>query len=55
VAKKYLTPIAPPSLASDPASGVTGAIYYNTTANVLKWNSSIRYSSRLSFTRFNLF
>lgn len=37
MAKKYLTPIAPPSLASDPASGVNGAIYYNTTANVLKF------------------
>jgi hypothetical protein len=37
VAKKFLTPVTPPSLASDPASGVAGAIYYNTTSNVLKF------------------
>lgn len=37
MAKKFLTPVTPPSLASDPASGVTGAIYYNTTANALKF------------------
>ena len=44
MAKKYLTPIAPPSLASDPASGVNGAIYYNTTSNVLKfYNGTIWY------------
>jgi hypothetical protein len=37
VAKKFLTPVTPPSLASDPVSGVAGAIYYNTTSNVLKF------------------
>ena len=37
MAKKFLTPVAPPSLASDPASGVAGAIYFNTTLNVLKF------------------
>lgn len=37
MAKKFLTPVTPPSLASDPASGVSGAIYYNTTSNVLKF------------------
>jgi hypothetical protein len=45
VAKKYLTPIAPPSLASDPASGVTGAIYYNTTANVLKFYNGTTWTA----------
>ena len=37
MAKKYLTPIAPPALASDPSGGITGAIYFNTTLNVLKF------------------
>jgi hypothetical protein len=37
VAKKFLTPIAPPQLSSDPESGVNGAFYYNTTSNVLKF------------------
>ena len=37
MAKKFLTPVAPPSLASDPASGVAGAIYFNTTSNALKF------------------
>jgi hypothetical protein len=45
VAKKYLTPIAPPSLASDPASGVNGAIYYNTTANVLKFYNGTTWTA----------
>lgn len=37
MARKFLTPVTPPTLASDPASGVAGAIYYNTTSNVLKF------------------
>lgn len=37
MAKKFLTPITPPNLPSDPASGVVGAIYYNTNSNVLKY------------------
>jgi hypothetical protein len=37
MARKFLTPITPPSLSSDPGSGVTGAIYFNTTSNVLKY------------------
>lgn len=45
MAKKYLTPIAPPSLASDPASGVNGAIYYNTTANVLKFYNGTAWTA----------
>jgi len=45
VAKKFLTPVTPPSLASDPASGVAGAIYYNTTANVLKFYNGTTWSA----------
>ena len=37
MAKKFLTPVTPPSLATDPASGVAGAIYFNTASNVLKF------------------
>lgn len=37
MAKKFLTPIVPPQLASDPASGVNGAFYYNTVSNTLKF------------------
>lgn len=37
MAKKFLTPIAPPQLASDPVSGVNGAIYYNTVSQSLKF------------------
>ena len=37
MAKKFLTPVTPPTLASDPATGITGAIYYNTASNVLKY------------------
>ena len=37
MAKKFLTPVTPPNLASDPDNGVAGAIYYNTASNVLKF------------------
>ena len=37
MARKFLTPITPPSLSSDPLTGTTGAIYFNTTSNVLKF------------------
>ena len=37
MAKKFQTPIAPPSLSSDPAAGVMGSIYYNTEINALKY------------------
>jgi hypothetical protein len=37
VAKKFLTPIVPPQLSSDPASAVNGAFYYNTVSNSLKF------------------
>lgn len=45
MAKKFLTPVTPPSLASDPASGVAGAIYYNTTSNVLKFYNGTAWSA----------
>lgn len=45
MAKKFLTPVTPPSLASDPASGVSGAIYYNTTSNVLKFYNGTTWSA----------
>lgn len=45
MAKKFLTPVTPPSLASDPASGVSGAIYYNTTSNVLKFYNGTSWSA----------
>jgi hypothetical protein len=37
MARKFLTPLAPPSLPEDPESGTSGAIYYNTEFNVLKF------------------
>jgi hypothetical protein len=45
VARKFLTPVTPPSLASDPASGVAGAIYYNTTSNVLKFYNGTEWTA----------
>jgi hypothetical protein len=36
VAKKFLTPITPPALSSDPSGGTAGSIYYNTVAGALK-------------------
>jgi hypothetical protein len=36
MSKRFLTPVAPPALGSDPANGVSGAIYYNTVLNKLK-------------------
>lgn len=37
MAKLFKTPIAPPSLTSDPSDPVEGAIYFNTSSNVLKF------------------
>jgi hypothetical protein len=37
MSKKFLTPIAPPALSSDPAAGVVGALYYNTALNALRY------------------
>lgn len=45
MARKFLTPVTPPSLASDPASGVAGAIYYNTTSNVLKFYNGTAWTA----------
>ena len=36
MAKKFLTPIGIVNLASDPASGSEGQLYYNTTDDILK-------------------
>ena len=36
MAKKFLTPITPPALSSDPGGATTGSIYYNTVAGALK-------------------
>jgi len=45
VARKFLTPVTPPSLASDPVGGEAGAIYYNTTANVLKFYNGTAWTA----------
>jgi hypothetical protein len=45
VARKFLTPVTPPSLASDPVGGVAGAIYYNTTSNVLKFYNGTTWTA----------
>lgn len=37
MAKRFLTPVAPPALDSDPAGGVEGAIYFNSSTNALKF------------------
>jgi hypothetical protein len=34
--KKFLTPIAPPALATDPSVGIPGAIYYNSSTGNLR-------------------
>lgn len=36
MAKKFLTPITPPALSSDPGGGTAGSIYYNTVVGALK-------------------
>lgn len=45
MAKKFLTPVVPPALASDPASGTAGAIYYNTVNNVLKFYNGTTWTA----------
>jgi hypothetical protein len=37
MARKFLTPIAAPSLSQDPSTGVIGSIYYNNDDNLLKF------------------
>jgi hypothetical protein len=36
MSKRFLTPVVPPALGSDPANGISGAIYFNTVLNKLK-------------------
>lgn len=36
MARKFLTPVTLPTLATDPASPETGTMYYNTVNNVIK-------------------
>lgn len=43
MAKKFLTPISILNLASDPALGVEGDIYYNTTSDVLRIYSNSQW------------
>lgn len=45
MAKKFLTPITPPALATDPATGTTGAIYYNTVSNALKYYNGTTWTT----------
>ena len=45
MAKKFLTPVVPPALGSDPASGTAGAIYYNTSSNVLKFYNGTAWTA----------
>jgi len=45
VARKFLTPVTPPSLSSDPEGGIAGAIYYNTTSNVLKFYNGTTWTA----------
>lgn len=44
MAKKFLTPITPPALSSDPATGTAGSIYYNTSTNTLKYYNGTSWS-----------
>jgi len=37
MARKFVVPIVPPVLASDPAGGTEGAIYFNSSTNALKF------------------
>ena len=45
MARKFLTPVVPPALASDPASGTAGAIYFNTSSNVLKFYNGTEWTA----------
>jgi hypothetical protein len=44
MAKKFLTPVVPPALSVDPANAVSGAIYYNTAVNSLKFYNGSTWS-----------
>jgi hypothetical protein len=43
MSKKFLTPVVPPSLSSDPSGAVAGAIYYNTVVNSLKFYNGTQW------------
>jgi hypothetical protein len=45
MARKFLTPLAPPSLSTDPSTGIAGAIYYNTSSNVLKFYDGFEWQA----------
>lgn len=45
MARKFLSPITPPALSSDPASAPAGSIYYNTVAGALKIFNGSTWSS----------
>lgn len=44
MAKKFLTPVVPPALSVDPDNAVSGAIYYNTAVNSLKFYNGSTWS-----------
>ena len=45
MAKKFLTPLVPPQLATDPNTTVEGAIYYNTVAKTFKYYDGTTWST----------
>ena len=45
MAKKFLTPLVPPQLATDPNTTVEGAIYYNTVAKAFKYYDGTTWST----------
>ena len=45
MAKKFLTPLVPPQLATDPNTTVEGAIYYNTVAKAFKYYDGTAWST----------
>ena len=45
MARKFLTPIAPPALSSDPSGATTGSIYYNTVIGALKIYNGATWST----------
>lgn len=45
MARKFLTPITPPALSSDPSDGTAGSIYYNTVIGALKIYNGTTWST----------
>lgn len=54
MSKKFLTPIRPPSLATDPSSSNIGDIYFNTTYGVLKLKTSTGWEKISTFPKITL-